>query len=167
MGDPQEADFRDEIRARLSQIEEKLVDVMRKLIAYQYPPEVHAIDFEIFTDSFTSQFPARAFFLDKSNTEYFIYVNGKAAYPSPVDPDLLEIEHIYSEELEEAFTTANPDADPWYIASSEFLPWFVTCWAKAGGAKFSLHASIAPHDSSWEVDLATGKERTRYGVINP
>jgi hypothetical protein len=167
MSKPQESDFRNEIRARLLQIEEKLIDVMHKIIAYQYPAEVHAIDFEVFTNSFTLQFPARAFFLDKSNTEYFIYANGKAAYPSPVDPDLLEVENIYSEELEELFTIANPDADPWHIATSEFLPWFVSCWAKAGGDKFSLRASIALHDSSWEIDLATGSERSRYGVANP
>lgn len=162
-----EESFRESIRSALSQLEVDLVSTLTKLIKYRYPKEVISLDFEIFSDCFTSQFPVYTYFLDKTNTEYFVYCDGKALYPSPVDPGLLDVESIYSEELEEQFVEANPDADPWDIATSEFMQWFLACWYQAGGALFPLTASIVPHDSSWELNLVSGEKQIRYHAFNP
>jgi len=57
--------FRSKVQAHLAVLDQELVVVLRALIEHRYPPEVFAISFEVFSDSFTSQFPARAFFVDR------------------------------------------------------------------------------------------------------
>jgi hypothetical protein len=42
---------------------------------------VVALDFEVFSARWSEGFPARAFFMNESNSEHFIYVDGKAEYP--------------------------------------------------------------------------------------
>lgn len=148
--------FRAEVKRHLTDIDSRLVGALGALIAHQYPPEVFSLSFEVFSDSFTSQFPARAFFMDRDNCEHFVYVNGKAEYPSPIDPEILELDGIYPEELEEQFEEANPDHDAWSLATSEFIAWFYECWRKAGGERFPLSATIGEHDSDKEFNLKTG-----------
>lgn len=133
-----------------------LVSVLKKLVVHKYPEEVFALSFEIFPDSFTSQFPVRVFFMDSKNCEHFEYVDGIAQYPSPAAPDLLEVDEVYPEELEEVFEE-NENLDLWTLAAAETAVWFYDCWKKAGGKRFTLGATIADHDSSEELNLKNGK----------
>jgi len=160
-------EFRAEVKRHLSGFENRLVGALKSLITHQYPPEVFSLSFEVFSDSFTSQFPARAFFMDRENCEHFIYVDGKAEYPSPIDPQLLEVDGIFPEELEEQFDEANPDGDAWSLSASEFIAWFHTCWLKAGGEKFALSATIGEHDSDNEFNLKTGMWQEPYADFHP
>ena len=156
-----ELKFQEQVRAALAELSTSMVTALQALVDYRYPEQVAALDFEIFSDSFTSGFPARAFFLDRRNCEYFLMVNGQATYPSPVDPGLLDIDCVYPVELEDQLELESPGSDPWHIATEEFFQWFLGCWHMAGGRDFPLPATIAPHDSSSELDLITGRTQPR------
>lgn len=162
-----ENSFNTIVREYLSRLEAPLVGALQKLVQYKYPKEVYALAFEIFSDGFTSQFPARAFFMDRTNTEYFLYENGVAKYPSPIDPNILKVVYVYPEEIEEEFTAKDPELDIWNIATIEFIAWFYSCWTKAGGKNFPLVATIAHHDSSREFNLITGQWQESYAQFNP
>jgi len=148
--------FQQQVRTCLEALSARLVPVLAELIHHNYPREVVALDFEIFSDGFTSQFPVRAFFLDANHTEYFLFVDGQATYPSPVDPGLLDVEGIYPQELEDELVAASPESDPWDLATVEFLSWFQSCWNQAGGNEFPLAATLAHHDSTKKINLLTG-----------
>lgn len=156
-----EQEFRSGVRSLLENLDQDIEPVLVKLIAHSYPQEVVSIDFEIFTDGFTQEFPVRAFFMDSSNSEFFVYVNGKAEYPSPVDPGLLNIPHVYPEEFEDAFTESDGEFDPWHHATEVLIDWFSEQWLKAGGSTFRLKATIAPHDSAHEFNLNTSEWQRR------
>jgi hypothetical protein len=149
------------VRASLAALETNFAPILGALIRHKYPDEVAAVDFEVFSDEFTSGFPVRAFFLDRSNTEFVTDVGGKATYPIPVNPCLLEIDRVYPLEIEEQLVASSPDSDPWQIATAELFEWFLACWGKAGGSGFRLAATIAHHDSSTELNLINGKTQPR------
>jgi hypothetical protein len=88
MTDDVAEDFKAAIREGLRAYEDSLIAVLRLVVTHNYPSPVVAVAFEVFPDSWSQGFPARAFFLDESNSEYFIYVDGEARYPSSVDPGL-------------------------------------------------------------------------------
>ena len=100
--------------------------------------------------------------MDEDNSEHFVYIDGKAEYPSPVDPGLLKIEHVYPYELEEEFTSKDESLDPWHIATKELIEWFSKCWQAADGKTFKLKANIAPHDSNHEFNLVDSKWQERW-----
>jgi hypothetical protein len=158
--------FRSKVQQHLSVLDSELVDVLRALIEYDYPKEVFALSFEVFSDSFTSEFPARAFFVDRNNTEFFIYADGEAQYPSPVPPELLEIDGIYPDEIEEALEALDPSADAWQIATQEFIVWFAKCWGLADGATFPLVATIASHDSAQEFNLVQQRWQSSHAAFS-
>ena len=85
------------------------------------PPEVVAISFEVFPDSWSEGFPARAFFLNEANTEYFIFVQGEARYPSAVDPGLLTVPYVITPEIEESFRRRSPELDTFTLGAEEFI----------------------------------------------
>ena len=156
-----ELTFQQQVRSSLSKLDLLLIPVLGALVSHQYPGQVVALDFEIFSDGFTTGFPVRAFFLDSRNTEFFVYVDGQATYPSPVDPALINIDFVYPAELEDQLENESPGSDPWHIATAELLDWFLSCWQKAGGDGFPLAATIAHHDSSSELNLINGKIQRR------
>lgn len=158
--------FQQAVRASLTKLDERIENVLRSLIEYQYPQEVFALSFEVFPDGFTSGFPIRAFFMDRSNTEHFLFEDGQAKYPAPVDPGLLVIDQVYTEELEEQLEESSPDSDPWDIASRELIQWFSEHWLHAGGAGFPLVATIASHDSSEEFNLRSGLWQPIYAAFD-
>ena len=119
-----EQEFREKVAGCLNALSVDIEPVLKALIEYEYPKEVVSLEFEVFVDGFTQEFPVRAFFMDSDNSEYFVYVNGKAEYPSPVDPGLLKIDHVYPYELEEEYTTKDDTLDPWSIATNELVEWF-------------------------------------------
>lgn len=123
------------------------------------------MSFEIFPDGLTSSFPVRAFFVDRNNTEFFVYVDGKAEYPSPVDPQLLECDETYPEAWEEAILAEAPEADPWAPAVDELVEWFAAIWMRSGGDTFPLDATIAAHDGPSEFDLRTRCWRDRNSAF--
>jgi hypothetical protein len=166
MSETLEKEFRGRVRRHFAKLEPTLVVALRSLIGHSYPAEVFALSFEVFSDSFTEGFPARAFFMDRINCEYFLYVNGEATYPSPIDPELLDIDSTYPEELEDDFLSRDPDLNTWDIATSEFILWFSECWDKAGGARFSLVATIADHDSAEEFNLITRQWQPSYAAFD-
>lgn len=157
-----EEEFRQKVVDSLEGLSDKLIPVLGELIQFDYPEEVDAIAFEIFVDGFTSGFPVRAFFMDKDNCEYFIYVNDKAEYPAPVDPDLMKIEYVYPVELEEEYEEKDESLDLWNVATNSMIEWFAKCWNQAGGREFKLKANIAPHDSNNEFDLLESKWQERW-----
>jgi hypothetical protein len=156
-----EATFRGRVRERLATLEPVLLPILGALISHKYPSDVVALDFEVFSDGFTSSFPVRAFFMDDSNTEFFVYADGVATYPSPVEPGLLDIEYVYPDTIEEELVGESPDSEPWELATSELLEWFLQCWMKAGGSAFGLAATISRHDSAKELNLKTGRQQAR------
>src|SRR5262249_13658805 len=142
-----------------------LVAVLRQLVQHDYPPEVISVDFEVFSDTWSEGFPARAFFMDRSNCEYFIFVNGKAEYPSPVDPGLLDVPHIITPEYADSVFDRDPNLDTFTLGTEEFIPWFAACWRKAGGAAFKLRATIAEHDHTQEFNLVSGQWQDRHAAF--
>ncbi|WP_444905955.1 hypothetical protein [Microbulbifer sp. SSSA008] len=157
-----EQEFKGKVAEHLENLSEDLRPILKKLIEFDYPKEVDTLAFEIFVDGFSSGFPVRAFFMDKDNSEHFIYVDGKAEYPSPVDPGLLKIEHVYPYELEEEYTSKDESLDPWDIATNELIEWFSKCWQAVGGQGFNLKANITPHDSNHEFNLVESKWQNRW-----
>ena len=149
--------FQKEVRIHLDRLTDQLTPVLKQLIEYSYVPEVKSLDFEVFCDGFTYGFPVRVFFMDEDNCEHFIYVDGQAQYPCPIDPGLLEIERVYSPELEEMYFQQDEDLDTFMAAGETLVTWFADCWEKAGGLSFSLQAHIALHDDIRAFDLVNQK----------
>ncbi|MEL4280905.1 MULTISPECIES: hypothetical protein [Shewanella] len=139
-----EQEFTEKVGVYLDNLTDELQPVLKQLIAHDYPQEVVTLAFEVFVDGFSSQFPVRVFFMD---------IDGKAAYPSPVNPHLLDIDHVYPDEFEEEYIEKDEDLDPWQIATNALIEWFSKCWIAAGGQSFKLNANIAPHDSHYEFNL--------------
>ena len=155
-----EAEFQRRVRQALEQHEENLVPVLRQIIEYDYPPEVASVDFEVFVDGFTQGFPVRAFFMDESNSEFFVLKDGEAIYPSPVDPGLLDISRVYDDSLEEQLLAARSDADSYTLVGQALIPWFAYCWATAGGAGFLRRSGINLHDDLAVFDLVQQEWRS-------
>lgn len=153
--------FRKGVREHLALLSNELLTQLRQLIAFCYPDEVKSIDFEVFSDGFTRGFPVRAFFIDSDNSEHFVFVCGEATYPSPIDPGLLKIEHVYSDSFENLFLGEDERFDSWTISDEELIEWFANIWREAGGRKFYLEATIAPHDSARYFDLKDGEWKER------
>ncbi len=145
--------FRQQVLDALQPHRAALVDALRQLIAHDYPKEVERLEFTVFPYSFTSGWPIRAFFLDRNRTEVFVSEDEDSAYPSPIDPGLLETAPLYAQALEEAVLAAEPDSDPPRLASETTVEWFRGCWADADGADFRMHAEIAIHDDERWFDL--------------
>ncbi len=156
-----EQEFKEKVREHLEELTEPLMLILKELIEYDYPKDVATLAFEIFVDGFSSEFPVRAFFIDEDNSEHFVYIDGKAEYPSPVDSELLKIEHVYPDELEDEYTSKDESLDPWHVATNELIDWFSKCWLSAGGQTFKLKANIAPHDSNHEFNLVESKWQER------
>src|SRR5262245_50276389 len=108
--------FQAEVVKCLEPLSSQLVPVLRQLVGYPFAPQVHHLDFEVFCDGFTTGFPVRAFFMDADNCEYFVYQNGKAVYPCDVDPELLQIESIYSREFEDGVSSQSEGLDHFTLA---------------------------------------------------
>ena len=157
-----EQEFREKVNEHLNRLSAEIQPVLKKLIEYNYPKEVASLEFEIFVDGFTQEFPVRAFFMDSDNSEHFVYVDGQAEYPSPVDPGLLDIDHVYPYELEEEYTSKDDELDPWSVATNELVAWFSKCWSEVGGQSFKLKANIAPHDSNHEFNLVKSEWQERW-----
>jgi hypothetical protein len=151
------AEFREAVTIHLERLSPALTSVLRRLMSHPYPPEVHHLDFEVFCDGFTEGFPVRAFFMDETNCEHFVYINGKAQYPTNVDPGLLEIDGVYSRSFEKDFAARDPELDYMTEAGKTLVPWFATCWYAAGGPVFPRPAYIGLHDDSTRYDLASNR----------
>ncbi|MFB2637693.1 hypothetical protein ACE02P_06595 [Shewanella bicestrii] len=156
-----EQEFTEKVGGYLDNLTDELQPILKQLIEHDYPQEVATLAFEVFVDSFSSQFPVRVFFMDKDNTEYFIDLDGKATYPSSVNPNLLDIDHVYPDEFEEEYIEKDEDLDPWHIATNALIEWFSQCWIAAGGQRFQLKANIAPHDSHYEFNLVESQWQER------
>lgn len=156
-----EQEFTEKVGGYLAKLTDELQPILKQLIEHDYPQEVVTLAFEVFVDRFSSQFPVRVFFMDKDNTEYFVELDGKATYPSPVNPSLLDIDHVYPDEFEEEYIDKDEDLDPWQIATNALIEWFSTCWIAAGGQSFKLNANIAPHDSHYEFNLVESQWQER------
>ena len=148
-------EFKSGVRSCLEILDKDIEPVLAQLVSHPYPSEVACIDFEIFMDGFTDGFPVRAFFMDLDNSEFFIYKDGKANYPSPVDPELLDVPCVYPQEFEDTFTGDDEEFDPWHHATEVLIDWFSKKWVAAGGLDFGLSATIAAHDSVHEFNLKT------------
>jgi hypothetical protein len=151
-----ENEFRSEVRPYLEKLTNELVPLLSQLVTYDYPKEVEALVFEVFYSGFTRGFPVRVFFVDDEDSEFFVYENGEAQYPSPVDPGLLKIKQVYPYELEEQFSSRDEELDTYTQASVELIDWFAKCWNQAGGKHFSRTALITIHDDTKVLDLRTG-----------
>ncbi len=158
--------FRKSVQQSLAKLDTQIASALLSLIKHSYPPEVFALSFEVFSDGFTSGFPVRAFFMDRSNTEHFVVKDGVANYPSPIDPGLIETECVYPEELEEELETNAPDLDTWEVATEELIKWFASHWQRSGGTTFPLVATIARHDSSNEFNLKSSLWQPSYAAFD-
>jgi hypothetical protein len=151
-----ESRFRQAVRQGLAAADVSISAALAHLIEHQYPPAVWAIVFHIYSDAFTSGFPVRTYFVDRKNHPCFCTETGSVWLPSFADSTLVDVGHIYSEELEDTFAAHYPEVDTWAIASDELLSWFATHWLNAGGAAFPLVATIAHHDAAEELNLKSG-----------
>lgn len=156
-----EQDFSEKVQEHLRALTASIKPVLKELIEYSYPEEVVSLEFEIFEDEFIKGFPVRAFFMNSNDSEHFVYVNGEAQYPSPVDPELLDIEYVYPYELEEKYINQDDELEPWSIAIDELIKWFSKCWREVGGESFKLKANIAPHDNDEVYNLVDSKWEER------
>jgi hypothetical protein len=145
--------FRSGVVSHLEPLTDQLIPVLRRLVEYPYPPEVAYLDFEVFCDGFTQEFPVRAFFMDATACEFFVYSGSQAEYPCDVDPQILQLDRVYPLEFEEPFLAADDELDVFTLAGEALIPWFVRCWAAAGGTRFGRGAQIGLHDSFRRFDL--------------
>ena len=154
-----EQEFSAKVQEYLQELTASIKPILKELIEYDYPKEVVSLEFEVSTDEFTQGFPVRAFFIDANNSEHFVYVDGKAQYPSPVavDPELLEIDYVYPYEFEEKYSDHDEILSVHDVATDEIIKWFSSCWREVGGKFFRLKASIAPHDNDEVCNLVEGK----------
>jgi len=151
--------FKAAVRERLSALDERIAPILGALFTHAYPPEIVALHFAIFSDGFTESFPVRAFFMDADNSEYFVYVDGTATYPSPVDPALLDLPcGVYEQSFEEPFVSEDADLDTFTLAGEALVDWFAQRWIAAGGEVFARQASIGLHDDALTFDLIAQNE---------
>ncbi len=150
-------DFRIGVRARLNELSDRMILTLTQLVTYSYPPEVVTLEFEIFSDAFTEAFPMRVFFMGVDNCEFFIMNNGKAEYPSPIDPRLIKIAGVYSTEFEDQYTNLDPNLDPFEVSTHELIDWFRNCWKRADRSRFSRRAIITVHDDPFMFELETAQ----------
>ena len=156
-----EQEFSEKVQAYLHRLTTSIKPVLKQLIEYNYPKEVVSLEFEVSADEFTQGFPVRAFFIDANNSEHFVYVNDKAQYPSPVDPELLEIDYVYPYEFEEKYSDQDEFFSVYDVATDQLMQWFAKCWKEVGGESFPLKASIAPHDNDEVYNLVEYKWEER------
>ena len=149
-------EFEREVDTHLQRLNDDIEDVLRQLIEQDYPEAVKGLAFEVFPDSFTSEFPVKVFFMDKYNAQYFVFDQGKPEVPSDVPPELLDIDEVYPYELEDEYELKADDFDPWDVATHALIQWFSTRWQAAGGDKFALNACITPTDTMDDFNLKTG-----------
>jgi hypothetical protein len=152
--------FRAGVLQHLEPLGPELEKTLSRLIQYPFVPEVEELAFEVFSDGFTGGFPVRVFFLDADGQEYFIVKDGSAEYPCDVDPDLLDIPHVFPAEWKETFTEQDEDLDTFGLATSVLIPWFAERWKAAGGCGFSRSAYISVHDHDGAFDLVQQKWKT-------
>ena len=157
-----ESKFRAGVKEHLVPLAGSITQILKKMIDYKYPNEVVSIEFQVFTDGFTQSFPVRAFFLNSNNCEHFEYIKGKATYPSPVDPGLLEIPYVFTSDFEKIFIDQDEDLDTYTLAGLELASWFYVCWENAGGRTFGINASITLHDYDKCLNLKTRKWQRKY-----
>lgn len=148
-----DSEFQQRVVAHLQPHAVALTDALRRLVQHAYPTEVRSLEFEVFPDGFTSGWPVRAFFMDGDRSEVFVFENGNAESPSPIDPGLLDLDRVYDRALEETFEESCPDSDSYTLAGEALVPWFADCWRDAGGLEFGLGATIALHDDIRAFDL--------------
>lgn len=148
--------FQAGVRVYLEPHSTALTQVLSRLIEYPFVPEIQHLDFEVFGDGFTQEFPVRAFFMDKNNCEYFVYEAGEAKYPCDINPNLLKLRQVYPVEFEEEFETQDEKFDSFTLASETLIKWFAQCWNAAGGRNFSRRAFIGMHDHPQRFDLVHG-----------
>ncbi|WP_455233130.1 hypothetical protein [Geopseudomonas aromaticivorans] len=139
-----DADFRAKVREKLGSLEMQLISALRRQIEAEYPTEAHALSFVVFSDGFTAGFPARAYVLNRANSQVCVS-----------SADLLQADETYPEQLERDAEAADPDMDVWGAAAEVFIEWFAECWGRAGGAGFALPATLAEHDTGRLFDLTT------------
>lgn len=137
----------------LEQLSDQLIPVLRQLVEYPFPIEVAYLDFEVFCDGFTQEFPVRVFFMDVKGCEYFEYHNSQAEYPCNVNPQLLQLDCVYPREFEERFMAEDESLDTFTLAGETFIPWFARCWTATGGSDFKRGALIGLHDNFERYDL--------------
>ncbi|VAW70263.1 FIG01062751: hypothetical protein [hydrothermal vent metagenome] len=148
-----EFEFKLEVRKNLNALNDKIDSVLSQLIKHSYPKEVKGVVFEIFTDTFTTKFPVRVFFMDGENNEIFIMRDEKTGHPLSVEQNLINIACVYQPELETQYTEKDEDLDPWSLATETLITWFSQRWLAAGGRFFDRCATIAPHDSRKKFNL--------------
>lgn len=71
----------------------------------------------------------------------------------------MKVRNIYPSSLVKQHSESEDDYWHDTVATRALIPWFQSCWKKAGGAKFSRRAAIASHDTTKRLDLRTGKWR--------
>lgn len=147
----QNEELQSQILDYLKKLDDLLLPVLTQLIQQRFPLEVETLAFEIFSDQFSDKFPVRVFFLDQDHSEFFAIVNGEPRYPSAIDPNLIDIDEVYSQAFEEKYLSLGVDI--WSISAQVCLDWFAENWLKAGGTSFRLQAKIGQHDSSSQFDL--------------
>ena len=153
-------DFQERVAESLAPYTSALTEILRKVVKHEYPTEVASVDFEVFPDGFTSGFPVRAFFMDDTNSEFFVQEGSEAKYPCPVDPGLLVISRVYDVSLEEELEATHPNTDAYTLAGQALIPWFAQCWVAAGGLQFDRSARIALHDELESYDLVLQRWQT-------
>lgn len=142
--------LKDAVRAELAPLTGGVSAAIGKLTTFAYPPAVTRLDFEIFPDS---GFPVRVFFMDADNCEYFTFVEGRATYPSPIAPELFELDHAAAKTLVNTFLDMDEGLPVYEIIAETIIAWFAECWKASASAAFALDAAIALHDSRDSFDL--------------
>lgn len=150
---PPEAEFQLQVHQALDRHTSSMVAVLRQVIGHDYPEQVSAVSFEVFSDGFQEGFPVHMYLMDKE--DWFLEQDSPGASRwMPVDPGLLQIDRVYGPELPASLHTAVPGADDWELATDSLIRWFGKCWIAAGGLAFGRRAWIQHHDSIFRFDLA-------------
>ncbi|MEZ6038688.1 MAG: hypothetical protein R3F29_14495 [Planctomycetota bacterium] len=150
---PPEAEFQLQVLQALDRQTSCMVTVLRQVIGHDYPDQVAAVAFEVFSDGFQEGFPVRMYLMDKDDLYVEQDRSGGRRW-MPVNPGLLQIDRVYGPELPESLHAVLPDADDWGLATDSLIRWFGKCWIAAGGLAFRRRAWIQHHDSIFRFDLA-------------
>ncbi len=147
-GRPTAKAYRALVLARLTEIEPKLIEELKKRVfPRKFPEGTKSLDYEIFFDGLCGPLPIVGYLMDGENGQVMI---GNGLAPN-VDV-LPKIDPVIAPNVVERFEEAGVETTS--IEVPLVRAWFIAVWKAAGGKRlFPLRASIQTHDGGTRFEL--------------
>lgn len=145
------------LKENLQKNSPKLVEKIKKILAFHYYNEVDLVDFTFYTSPF--EYSIKMFSMDRESNE--VLYNGNdhrifaGSYELMKDIEYYDIpegnSHKFWRFYEQNAEELSKDA------TQAFKEWFVACWNKANGSTLTLPAYICFEENDKSFDLQTNK----------